>query len=518
MADEELESCFSALSAAPRPDSLQRRRHVAAHPLDAIAFAPALFSSGALDPHRPPATAVAAAAGYRLREEPPQREGEAVANQVKFGALEWLVAGPSQNNAGGATAGSSQPQQQSLSFAGRTAQSAAVLDVAWRPRDDVFLGPSSGPSASSLEEVFPLAVADSAGCVRFGAFPSWALAAVAASAENAVGVDGEQDGLDDMDGHLGDPLAPWADAMLQSPPGSGDDDGSSPAVVVAPGDGAMVLSVEWQRATLPASPFDAGTVVASTSSGAVALVQTGGVAAAGTLVDASGNANNSNNNNTGGGNITVGPDVAVRGSSLLMQFQAHDYEAWIAAGHTTDPNIVYSGGDDCAFRVWDVRTAEAGRPALAKRFDMGVTGIQHSPHSAVQPHLVAVGSYDESLTLLDCRMVGNRNVARVGSLGGAAWRVRWHPSDPWLIGVPCMRAGFRVLRFAEGGGSSSHGSHGSGGGGSGSGGVHLAESFAFREAGDCEPIGYGLDWHPDAGTGTLGVCSFYDCVANLWTP
>ncbi|CAG5125252.1 unnamed protein product, partial [Candidula unifasciata] len=41
--------------------------------------------------------------------------------------------------------------------------------------------------------------------------------------------------------------------------------------------------------------------------------------------------------------------------STVSTWKAHDYEAWITAFHKSDHNLVFSGGDDCKLKCWDLR-------------------------------------------------------------------------------------------------------------------------------------------------------------------
>lgn len=448
MADEELEACMASLSASEDPVQ-SHRRAMTRHPADCVAFAPC--------------SNLMAVGGYRLREGPVP---------VKEGRIEWFLVTQPQHL---------QPEQHSgnnsrwLRPVGGTCDADAILDLAWRPVNASLGGGIVDRTGNAVErEACVLATADSGGRVRFGCVDALALHAWIRRSEqqsdapslgetNAAAVLNSTSNLQASD----DPFRLWTEPMFA--PGAG-------AVV---GEGAdvndMALSLEWQLSTLPVSGFDPATVITSTSKGRIALASMA----------------LSEDQETG--------FLAVGHCGVDMVWEGHEFEAWTAACHRSDPNVVYSGGDDCFFKVWDTRTAESGRAALLKRFDMGVTSIQHSPHAHDQPFTVAVGSYDESLTLFDCRMLARPQV-RIDGLGGGVWRIKWHPTDPMLIAAPCMRAGFRVLQLGVNSSDT----------------MHFQDQVSFREA-DCEPIAYGIDWVPAAQTRELATCSFYDRRVELWS-
>lgn len=93
----------------------------------------------------------------------------------------------------------------------------------------------------------------------------------------------------------------------------------------------------------------------------------------------------------------------------LQRWQGHDLEAWAAAGDLWNPSVIYSGGDDCAFKAWDTRQecSESGAVWVnRKTHTAGVCCIASSPY---QEHVVCTGSYDEKVRLWDTRMT-NRPV------------------------------------------------------------------------------------------------------------
>ena len=87
----------------------------------------------------------------------------------------------------------------------------------------------------------------------------------------------------------------------------------------------------------------------------------------------------------------------------LVEWQAHTLEAWAAAWHYWSADVIFSGGDDCAFRVWDLRQGVAAAAWTDRRTHAaGVCCVASSP---CQDHVVCTGSYDEKVRLWDLRML-----------------------------------------------------------------------------------------------------------------
>jgi diphthamide biosynthesis protein 7 len=176
---------------------------------------------------------------------------------------------------------------------------------------------------------------------------------------------------------------------------------------------------------------------------------------------------------------------ANRGTAV-HEWKAHDAEAWTVAYDCWQPAVVMSGADDSRFKVWDVR-AGLDTPTSVLRYDMGVTAVQSHTQ---REHVVAVGSYDESVTILDLRAV-REPLARHAS-GGGVWRLKWQPGGSDYLLAACMHAGFCVVRFDAAERRL----------------VPVQDWFAPHVS-----MAYGADWHRDGRT--IGSCSFYDCLFTL---
>lgn len=136
-------------------------------------------------------------------------------------------------------------------------------------------------------------------------------------------------------------------------------------------------------------------------------------------------------------------DVASR--TVVQEWAGHEFDAWCsavlpmeaAAGVESmssgggDHAILLTGGDDGLLQLYDQRT----RLAMGSmRFGAGVVSVAPvlaaSASSVTPTPYVLVGSYDESLSLIDIRQ-RRRPVAQRTDLGGGVWRVNRCVFDPF---------------------------------------------------------------------------------------
>ncbi|EGC38971.1 hypothetical protein DICPUDRAFT_75478 [Dictyostelium purpureum] len=188
--------------------------------------------------------------------------------------------------------------------------------------------------------------------------------------------------------------------------------------------------------------------------------------------------------------------------NAISRWKAHDYEAWICAFNYHNESIVFSGGDDCKFKIWDTRIAveendNAPMNTITKKCDMGVTSIHCHPS---MENIVAVGSYDECLRIWDLRSM-RQPLVQTDSLGGGVWRVKWHPYNKNQLVTACMGGGFHVLESESENDFST---------------LQVINSYE----GPHKSIAYGVDWSYNKNNDKqhIGCCSFYDKCLSIWNP
>lgn len=184
-------------------------------------------------------------------------------------------------------------------------------------------------------------------------------------------------------------------------------------------------------------------------------------------------------------------------------------EVWSACfANDGNGNVVLSGGDEGCLKVWDIRSPTLTSPSQTlKPFDAGVTVIsQHPRHE----HLVACGSYDETMCLFDVRFMSKKHpLFHSEPVGGGIWRIQWHPHDDNRILLAAMHGGCRILQMSHIVGSSNE-----------------SESLTVDDVAEFtkhESMAYGADWlvWKDADRGinfeAVASCSFYDRAAYIWS-
>jgi len=173
-------------------------------------------------------------------------------------------------------------------------------------------------------------------------------------------------------------------------------------------------------------------------------------------------------------------------------------EVWCAS-FTSNPNMAMTGGDEGSLKIWDLRAGLLSPMHTLKDFSAGVTVI--SPHPRVD-HVVACGSYDETVCIYDLRAVTDSKpnpLCHSDSVGGGLWRMKWHPHDNNRLLLGAMHGGCRVVQLDDLSSKSIQ--------------FEIKQEFTNHES-----MAYGADWLVDttAQVEVAASCSFYDRAFYAW--
>lgn len=183
----------------------------------------------------------------------------------------------------------------------------------------------------------------------------------------------------------------------------------------------------------------------------------------------------------------------------IQEWKAHDFELWATSFDIQQPQLVYTGADDCKFSCWDMRESPSQLVFRnSKVHKMGVCCISKSP---IDPNCLLTGSYDEYLRVWDIRSISKPiNETSIGLRGGV-WRIKHHPFVPCLVLTACMHNGFTIVKI-EGG-----------------------EAEAIETYREHSSLAYGADWQRgemfEEGkrkSSVVATCSFYDRLLRIWIP
>jgi diphthamide biosynthesis protein 7 len=182
-------------------------------------------------------------------------------------------------------------------------------------------------------------------------------------------------------------------------------------------------------------------------------------------------------------------------------------EVWSACfAKEGNGDIVLSGGDEGNLKIWDLRCPTSRPRQVLKPFDAGVTVV--SAHPRLE-HMVACGSYDETMCLIDLRFMSpQRPMFRSEPLGGGIWRIQWHPYNDDRILLAAMHGGCRIVQMNNVNIPSNESKPW----------ISVVNEFTKHES-----MAYGADWlvwkdaEHDKCFDAAASCSFYDRAAYIWS-
>jgi diphthine methyl ester acylhydrolase len=189
--------------------------------------------------------------------------------------------------------------------------------------------------------------------------------------------------------------------------------------------------------------------------------------------------------------------------SLERTIKAHDYEVWsVLIDKTLEENVLYSGADDCALKMWDLRESENKPVNKCEIFEGGVCSIilpQHSDSTLIEGYTaneILCSSYDERIYVLDKRNM-KKSLKQSSKLGGGVWKMKLHPTKNLLL-CACMHIGVHLVDTTD-----------------------LNSKLLYEDHG-LNNLAYGCDWkkakheNENKGHDIIATCSFYNHNLRLW--
>ncbi|KAM7461257.1 hypothetical protein LguiA_029378 [Lonicera macranthoides] len=187
------------------------------------------------------------------------------------------------------------------------------------------------------------------------------------------------------------------------------------------------------------------------------------------------------------------------GPNKVQEWEGHEFEVWATCFDIHQPQLVYTGSDDCKFKCWDLRM-DSSELAFqnSKAHTMGVCCIAKNPSD---PYTLLTGSYDEYLRIWDVRSMSKPISKTSICLGGGVWRIKYHPSVVDIVVAACMHNGFSIVKV--------NGDK-----------PEVVETYNKHES-----LAYGVDWQGVSlckdgkrKSSVVATCSFYDRLLRVWMP
>jgi WD40 repeat protein len=138
--------------------------------------------------------------------------------------------------------------------------------------------------------------------------------------------------------------------------------------------------------------------------------------------------------------------------TLLQRWNAHmqGIELWTTHFSVNDDNLLYSGGDDCVLRGWDVRIDNHNNNTASftdrNSHTAGVCSILTQPN---YPNYLFTGSYDCNLRIFDVRKGNKPVLCTEYNTDGGVWRMKFHPNLHYSnhLLLSAMHAGFQIVKL-----------------------------------------------------------------------
>jgi diphthamide biosynthesis protein 7 len=186
-------------------------------------------------------------------------------------------------------------------------------------------------------------------------------------------------------------------------------------------------------------------------------------------------------------------------ASMDRRFKAHDYEVWSVLIDKNEPNVVYSGADDCLLKMWDLREPTSKVAGKCSVFEGGVCSIIHPQRDDrtclgdYSSNNLLCGSYDERIYVLDRRNLKS-SVKTSKKLDGGVWKMKLN-AEKGLLLCACMHTGVHLVDLST------------------------LQSELYYDGHGLNNLAYGCDWCPNKfqpGRSAIATCSFYNHSLRVW--
>lgn len=158
-------------------------------------------------------------------------------------------------------------------------------------------------------------------------------------------------------------------------------------------------------------------------------------------------------------------------------------EVWCSSFSHWNSEILFSGADDCKWKLWDTRDLHAAKISNGYH-KAGVISVCCHP---TKENYLLTGSYDDFLCLWDLRTV--KNPLLDINLGGGVWKIKFRPKDPSKILCACMYNGWALLNDDD---------------------LSIKQTVNIDGS-----LLYGVDWSPDSDNFFV-CCTFYDRTVRIF--
>lgn len=165
-----------------------------------------------------------------------------------------------------------------------------------------------------------------------------------------------------------------------------------------------------------------------------------------------------------------------------QKWKAHNLECWTAC-YNIDSTIIFSGSDDCTFKIWDTR--ETAMPLFINTKSHAGGVISFIPFDKK----LITGSFDDYIKLFDLREP-NKDVWKENI--GSAWRLIKQPKNQSTILGCLMYDGANLFDLDISGNDK----------------IKVRKEFKEHES-----IVYAGDWYNEQ---EIITCSFYDKKICFW--